>query len=86
MRGVIEYLHPTATNRMKHRDWMPFQQWGRVVDSGQFVSGSAVGPFRHGKRSHQEADLEGLRDYATVLLDLGAQLMRETIAVSTPGP
>jgi hypothetical protein len=73
-----------ATNRMKHRDWMPFRQWGRIVDSGGLESGSAVGPFRHGERAHQEVDLNGLRDHAAVLLDLGAQLMRETIAAANP--
>jgi hypothetical protein len=71
-----------ASNRLKHRDWMPFRQWGRLVEDGGVTSGSGVGPFDHAGRLHDEADLPTLRGYAGTLAELGAATVAEILSAA----
>ncbi len=71
-----------ASNRMKHRDWMPFRQWGRLTDDGRVESGSGVGPFEHAGRSHDEVNLPTLRGHADQLVELGAATVVAILAAA----
>jgi hypothetical protein len=67
---------------MKHRDRMPFRQWGRLAGDGRVESGSAVGPFQHGERSYDEVDLPMLRRHAEQLGELGTKAVTEILAAA----
>ena len=71
-----------ASNRMKHRDWMPFRQWGRLAEDGRVESGSEVGPFEHAGRSHGEVDLRALRSHTNQLEELGAETVGAILAAA----
>jgi hypothetical protein len=61
---------------------MPFRQWARLKENGDVSAGSASGPFQHNGATHDEVDIEDLRELTKELQKLGVAVVGEVAAAS----